>query len=75
MSVPLRNENEQERTLRIVAENLFMLCRRAAVNLDRGNADQAKEILSHASRIAAKIGIEERIIRTTAVDEINEATR
>lgn len=55
---------ESEKELRWVAENLFMLCRRAEVQINHGNPDRAKEILSHAPRIAGKVGIKESIIRT-----------
>lgn len=50
---------------RIVATDLFMLCRRASYALSKGRPDDASEILGHAVRIAKQVDIEESIIRTT----------
>ena len=48
--------------MRLAAQDLFMLCRRASVSLDRKyhDTDNAIDILRHASGIAGKVGIKER---------------
>jgi hypothetical protein len=56
-------KEEHRRKLRIVAADLFMLCRRATAALNRDDVEKAKEILSHAQRIAEKVGIKENILR------------
>lgn len=48
---------------RIVAEDLFILCRRASCALLAGRQEDAIEILGHAVRIGKRIGIEDKIIR------------
>lgn len=52
------------RKTEITAHDLFMLCRRAEYAISRGRVADAGEILSHATRIAARIGIEDKPIRT-----------
>lgn len=51
------------RKTEITAHDLFMLCRRAEYAISRGRHADAAEILSHATRIAARIGIEDKPIR------------
>lgn len=58
---------------RITAKDLFILCRRAAYALSKGRTEDAAEILSHAPRIAARVGIADQIIRTR--EECPNATK
>lgn len=45
------------RKLQMVADDLFLLCRRASYALFKGRAEDAAEILSHAKRIALQAGV------------------
>jgi hypothetical protein len=56
--------SDRLRKTEITAHDLFMLCRRAEYAISRGRHADAAEILSHATRIAARIGIEDKPIRT-----------
>lgn len=49
---------------RLVAEDLFRLCRRASYALLRERPKEAGEALNHAVRIASRVGIKESIIRS-----------
>jgi len=49
---------------RITAEDLFLLCRRAAYALMKNRPEDAEEILSHAVRIGRRVGIEDKVVRT-----------
>lgn len=51
------------RKLQITAKDLFMLCRRASYAISRGRPNDAAEILSHAKRIAERVGIKDSVIR------------